>query len=164
MIFPGDYAKVFANLEPVSKEEQEREQELTKCVRNLDYKFCGIGRNHFSKYARRTEDNPDVLTLDNHVPHCSLEALPYCIGHHIALLSLPPHFSHKLELSDLGFFGPCKAVFASFSEKPVKMLPKRRKQKKFYSYRTVQKKAFSDEDFFQQNSVIGPKETGMKAQ
>jgi hypothetical protein len=78
------------------QQEQEREQELADYVRNRDYKFCGRGRNHFSNYARRTEDDPIVHTLDNHIPHCSLEAFTYCTEYYIVLLYLPPQSSHKL--------------------------------------------------------------------
>jgi hypothetical protein len=78
-------------MEPVYKEEHEREQELANYVRNLDYKFCGIhvARNHFSNYARRTENDPVVLILDNHMPHCSLETFIYCTEHYLVLLSSP---------------------------------------------------------------------------
>jgi hypothetical protein len=68
-------------LEPDSKEEQEREQELANYVRNRDYKFRGRERNLFSNYARRTEDDPVVLTLNSHIPHCSLEAFTSCTEH-----------------------------------------------------------------------------------
>ena len=118
-----------------------------------------------------------VRTLYCHLPHCSLEALTCCTQHYIALLSLHPHSIHKLYLSDRAFFVPRKAVCAAESvrrcittldiatlcEKPAESFPTRRMQKKSLGYRTVPRRVF-DEDFFKRNSVIGPKEIGMRTQ
>lgn len=45
-------------------------------------------------------DEPILLLLDNHVSHCSLEA--------IVMLSFPPHTSHRLQPLDVNVFGPFK--------------------------------------------------------
>jgi hypothetical protein len=47
---------------------------------------------HFKYYVKLTEDDSDLLVLDNHM-HCSLEAVTFCREHYITLLSLPPHSS-----------------------------------------------------------------------
>jgi hypothetical protein len=67
----------------------------------------------YLKYdVKPTEDDPVLLILENHMSHCSLEAV-FCGEHHITLLSLPPHSSHRLQPLDRGFFGPLKTVYTA---------------------------------------------------
>jgi len=67
----------------------------------------------FAKYARPTEDDPVLLTVDSHMTHCSLEAVTFCRQNYITLLSLLPHPSHNLQPLDRGFFGSLKMVYAA---------------------------------------------------
>jgi hypothetical protein len=55
--------------------------------------------------------------MDNHAPHCSLATILFCRDHHITLLILPPHASHKLQPLDKGFFGPLETAYESELEK-----------------------------------------------
>jgi hypothetical protein len=71
---------------------------------------------HFKYYVKPTEDNPDLLILDNRM-HCSLEAVTFCREHYITLLSLPPHSRYKLQPLDRGFFGLLKTVYAAEADK-----------------------------------------------
>lgn len=72
---------------------------------------------HFQKHVKATKDDPVLLILDNHVSHCSLEAIMYCRENFITLLSLPPHASHRLQPLDAGFFGPLKKIYAAEADK-----------------------------------------------
>ena len=44
---------------------------------------------HFQKFVKTTQDDTVLLILDNHLSHCSLEAVMFC-REHITLLSLLP--------------------------------------------------------------------------
>jgi hypothetical protein len=64
--------------------------------------------HHFQNNVKTAETNPVLLVLDNHISHCSLEAVIFCRENHIALSSIPPQGSHKIQPLDCGFFGPLK--------------------------------------------------------
>ncbi|KAJ8955083.1 hypothetical protein NQ314_006964 [Rhamnusium bicolor] len=49
--------------------------------------------------------------MDNHESHCSLEAILFAKNNGIALLTFPPHCSHRLQPLDVGVLGPFKAKF-----------------------------------------------------
>jgi hypothetical protein len=66
---------------------------------------------HFSRRVKPTKDDPVLLILDSHVPHCTLAAVVFCRANHIALQPTPPHASHKLQPLDVGFFGPLKVAY-----------------------------------------------------
>jgi len=66
---------------------------------------------HFEKHVNPSEGNKILLILDNHISHTSLEAVTYAKAHHIHLLTLPPHSSHKTQPLDRCFFGPLKTYY-----------------------------------------------------
>ncbi|CAH1974722.1 unnamed protein product [Acanthoscelides obtectus] len=72
---------------------------------------------HICNHVKPTKDDPVLLTMDNHVSHCSLQLISYCREHFIILLTLPPHASHKLQPLDKGFFAPLKTAFSSECDK-----------------------------------------------
>ncbi|XP_072381280.1 uncharacterized protein [Diabrotica undecimpunctata] len=63
---------------------------------------------HFRKYTLATTDHKILLLLDHHASHISIQALVYCSNNGIAVLSFPPHCSHKLQLLDRSVYGPNK--------------------------------------------------------
>ena len=67
---------------------------------------------HFQAFVKSSQEDPVLLILDNHVSHCSLEAIDTCRKYNICLVSLPPHASHKLQPLDVGFFGPLKTAYS----------------------------------------------------
>jgi hypothetical protein len=73
--------------------------------------------NHFVAHVKPFNDDPVLLIMDNQASHCSLVAVLLCRDHHITLLTLPPHSSHKLQPLDKRFFGPLKTAYASDLEK-----------------------------------------------
>ena len=52
---------------------------------------------HFVKHTRPTEEDPVLLVVDNHSSRMSLEAVEYCWQNHVAMLTLPPHSTHKIQ-------------------------------------------------------------------
>jgi hypothetical protein len=60
--------------------------------------------HHFLNNAKATETDPVLLVLDNHISHCSREAVIFCRDNHITSLSIPLHGSHKIQPLDCGFF------------------------------------------------------------
>ena len=67
---------------------------------------------HFQVFVQSSQEDPVLLILDNHPPHCSLEAIDTSRKYNICLVSLPPHASHKLQPLDVGFFGPFKTAYS----------------------------------------------------
>ncbi|KAI4463558.1 dde superfamily endonuclease [Holotrichia oblita] len=67
---------------------------------------------HFQKYVKSTVDDPVIPILDNDTSRCSLQAITFCREHFIALLSLPPHATYKIQPLDRGFFDPLKTAFS----------------------------------------------------
>lgn len=76
-----------------------------------------IWLRHFNDFVKPSEPDPVVLTMDNHVYHCSLDAILFARSHFITLLTLPPHASHKIQPLDRGFFFPLKTAFSNECDK-----------------------------------------------
>ncbi len=63
---------------------------------------------NFVKETKPTAAKPVLLIADQHDSRCYLPAIEYLANHHVALLCLPPHTTHRLQPLDVGFFGPFK--------------------------------------------------------
>lgn len=72
---------------------------------------------HFKDDTLPSKEHPVLLVLDNHVSHCTIEAIKFCRENYIHLLGLPPHTSHKLQPLDRTFFFPLKSAYADESNK-----------------------------------------------
>ncbi|GFO33588.1 tigger transposable element-derived protein 1 [Plakobranchus ocellatus] len=60
---------------------------------------------HFIRHVKLRETNPILLILDGHASHTSnLKAIEIAKAYNIVMLSLPPHYTHKLQPLDVGFF------------------------------------------------------------
>ncbi|XP_031639947.1 uncharacterized protein LOC116351929, partial [Contarinia nasturtii] len=68
---------------------------------------------HFIKYSHASLDNRQLLILDNNCSHLSVEAIDLANKHGVAMLSIPPHCSHKLQPLDVSVFGPFKAYYSN---------------------------------------------------
>lgn len=66
---------------------------------------------HFNKHAKPSLADPVLLVCDNHGSHISLAMYDFCKEHHIHVVSLPPHTSHKTQPLDVSLFGPLKNAF-----------------------------------------------------
>lgn len=58
-----------------------------------------------------TEQSPVLLILDGHSTHKDLEVILYAKEHHVHMLSLPPHTTHKLQPLDRAVMRPFKTAF-----------------------------------------------------
>ncbi|KAK7455951.1 hypothetical protein BaRGS_00039419, partial [Batillaria attramentaria] len=67
---------------------------------------------HFKHHLKPSRESPVLVILDNHGSHLGIAALDFAKEHGIALLSLPPHYSHKLQPLDISVFGPLKKRIA----------------------------------------------------
>ncbi|XP_030763697.1 uncharacterized protein LOC115888203 [Sitophilus oryzae] len=66
---------------------------------------------HFNKHAKPSIADPVLLVCDNHGSHISLDMYEFCKIHHIHVVSLPPHKSHKMQPLDVTFYGPLKNAY-----------------------------------------------------
>ena len=71
--------------------------------------FYFIGHMHVSK------SNPGLLILDNHRSHLGLEIITLAEKHGLAILTFPPHCSHRLQPLDVTVFGPFKTFYNRFA-------------------------------------------------
>lgn len=67
--------------------------------------------HHFKDNVKPTEEDPVLLVMDNHYSHVTLESYEFCKAHHIQVVSIPPHTSHRLQPLDVSFYGPMKKAF-----------------------------------------------------
>lgn len=66
---------------------------------------------HFIKYTNASFQRPQLLLLDNHDSHLSIEAIDLANEYSITMLTFPPHCSHRLQPLDVSVFGPMKAFY-----------------------------------------------------
>lgn len=67
---------------------------------------------HFHAIVQSSQKKPLVLLLDGHSTHSkNLEALDFARQHHIHLLQLPSHTTHRLQPLDVGFFKPMQNYY-----------------------------------------------------
>lgn len=66
---------------------------------------------HFTKFVKPSEENRVLVIIDNHSSHISLPVINFCRENFIAILSFPPHTSHKLQPLDRSAFGPFKTKY-----------------------------------------------------
>ena len=56
---------------------------------------------HFIAHTMPSENHPLLVVFDGHRSHISLEVVELAKQHHITLLTLPPHTSHRLQPLDV---------------------------------------------------------------
>lgn len=65
--------------------------------------------NHFIQFTRPTEEAPVLLILDGHCTHTrNLEVIDLARAHHVTIVSLPPHTTHRLQPLDRAYMSPFK--------------------------------------------------------
>lgn len=80
--------------------------------------------DHFLAHTRPTAEAPVLLILDGHSSHTrNLEMLEKAKKHHVRILAIPPHTSHKLQPLDVAFMGPLKANYLKAINKFQKQTP-----------------------------------------
>ena len=65
---------------------------------------------HFVEFTGCSKERPHLLLLDNHGSHLEVKVIDYARANGIVMLTFPPHCSHRLQLLDLGVFGPFKTA------------------------------------------------------
>ncbi|XKL68487.1 hypothetical protein PGB90_003978 [Kerria lacca] len=69
--------------------------------------FVSFLKNFYS-HVRSLPENKILLILDNHGSHTFISTLNFCKTNGIVLLSIPPHYSHKLQPLCVRVFVPMK--------------------------------------------------------
>lgn len=64
--------------------------------------------SHFKDHVKPTKEQPVLLILDNHVSHCTIQAVEFYRKNNIIALTLSPHSSHQMQRLDRDFHGVLK--------------------------------------------------------
>ena len=65
----------------------------------------------FVQQVKPTEQRPVLLLVDNHESHRAVAVLEYALAHHMVMMSVPPHTTHKLQPLDRTVYGPLSTYF-----------------------------------------------------
>lgn len=65
----------------------------------------------FIERVNPTEQTPVLLILDGHSTHKDLQAIILAKKHHVHMLSLPSHTTHKLQPLDRAVMRPFKSAY-----------------------------------------------------
>lgn len=66
---------------------------------------------HFVAFVNASLTNKVLLILDGHSSHKNLEALEFAKANGVIMLCFPPHCTHRMQPTDVSFFGPLKAYY-----------------------------------------------------
>ena len=64
---------------------------------------------HFIKFTNASQQAPQIILLDGHNSHKTLEAVDKARQHGIHMLTFPPHCTHKMQPLDCTYFKALKA-------------------------------------------------------
>ncbi|XP_072392481.1 uncharacterized protein [Diabrotica undecimpunctata] len=68
---------------------------------------------HFIDFVHPTKEKPVLLLLDGHYSHTqNIEVIDLARTHHVTIMSIPPHSSHKLQPLDKSFMGCLKTYYS----------------------------------------------------
>ncbi|XP_072395041.1 uncharacterized protein [Diabrotica undecimpunctata] len=68
---------------------------------------------HFIDFVHPTKEKPMLLLLDGHYSHTqNIEVIDLARTHHVTIVSIPPHSSHKLQPLDKSFMGCLKTYYS----------------------------------------------------
>ncbi|XP_065656743.1 uncharacterized protein LOC136082093 [Hydra vulgaris] len=70
---------------------------------------------HFVAVIQASKTNEQLIVLDGHHSHKTLEAINFCRDNGIHLITLPPHCTHKMQPLDCTFFKPLKVGYNTAS-------------------------------------------------
>lgn len=81
---------------------------------------------HFIAHVKPTEEDPVLLILDGHYSHTrNLDLIETARTHHVTIVCIPPHTSHKLQPLDLTFMSPFKTYYSQAIQSWLKTNPGR---------------------------------------
>lgn len=73
--------------------------------------------NQFLKHVKPSQDDPVLLLLDGHNSHTrNMDVIDKAREHHVSIICLPPHSSHKMQPLDVSFMFPLKTFYAQAIE------------------------------------------------
>lgn len=82
--------------------------------------------HHFIEFTKPTEEDPVILILDGHYSHTkNLEVVNVARAHHVVIICLPPHSTHKMQPLDVAFMSPFKTYYAQEISQWLKQHPGR---------------------------------------
>ena len=67
--------------------------------------------NHFAIVTNASSNAPQIIILDGHHSHKTLEAVVFARAHGICLLTLPPKSTHKMQPLDTAYFKSFKSAY-----------------------------------------------------
>lgn len=67
---------------------------------------------HFIRHSNASIANPVLLLIDNHCSHLSVQALDQARDNGVAILSFPPHCSHRMTPLDVSVYGAVKTFYS----------------------------------------------------
>nr|CAI5862407.1 unnamed protein product [Callosobruchus analis] len=68
---------------------------------------------HFLEHVKPSEGSPALLILDGHYSHTkNIDVIELARQHHVTILSLPPHCTHKVQPLDRAFMGSLKTYYS----------------------------------------------------
>lgn len=62
----------------------------------------------FDEQTKHKNNHTQVLFLDGHSSHCTVDLLDYAMAKNIEVISYPPHTTHALQGLNVTCFGPLK--------------------------------------------------------
>ncbi len=81
---------------------------------------------HFVQHTKCTKDDPQVLIVDGHHSHKTLEAGLYARDNRMIIITLPPHSTHRMQPLDRTFFKPLKSAYNQAADQWMRAHPGRR--------------------------------------
>nr|XP_027231559.1 uncharacterized protein LOC113823140 [Penaeus vannamei] len=86
---------------------------IARCTTNgwSDVDCFLIWLHHFVSIVKPTQDEKHIIILDGHHSHKTLAAIDFARGNGIALITLPPHCTHKLKPLNVSYFKSLKAAY-----------------------------------------------------
>lgn len=80
--------------------------------------------DHYIEHVCPSETNKQLLILDGHFSHAkNLAFLEKAKEHHVTVITIPPHCSHRMQPLDVSFMGPLKTNFSQATEGFLKRNP-----------------------------------------
>ncbi|XP_072398358.1 uncharacterized protein [Diabrotica undecimpunctata] len=81
---------------------------------------------HFISHVKPSEADPVVLILDDHYSHRrNIDSINLARQNQVVVLSLPSHYTHKMQPLDLAFMGPLKIYYSQEIENWLRNTPGR---------------------------------------
>lgn len=79
---------------------------------------------HFINFTKPSETDPILLVLDGHRTHTkNIEAIDLAKKHHVHMIVIPPHCSHRMQPLDVSFMKPLSSFYSRAMERYLRNHP-----------------------------------------